>query len=66
MKTSQNWIIEGLIAGVVFLIIILLVEYLSGDYSSEGIWFKVVAYLVAGLGYGLTMKLYRGRNTPKN
>jgi len=49
---KPNWIIEGLIAGVIFLIIILLVDYLSGDYSSEGIWTKSLAYLVAGLGYG--------------
>ena len=66
MKKPQNWIIEGLMAGVVFLIIILLVEYISGDYSSEGIWTKVVVYLVAGLGYGLTMKLYRRKKSSNN
>lgn len=59
MKSKLNWIIEGLIAGVIFLVIIILVDLISGDFSLEGIWKKIFIFLIAGIGYGLTMKYYR-------
>jgi hypothetical protein len=58
MKTRPNWIIEGLIAGVIFLAIKILIELLLGEFSLERLWITVIAFLIAGLGYGLTMKFY--------
>jgi hypothetical protein len=59
MKTKPNWIMEGLIAGIIFLAIKIIIELLLDEFSFERLWVTVLVFLVAGLGYGLTMKYYR-------
>lgn len=59
MKTKPNWIIEGLIAGIIFIAISIVSELMEDPISFEGMWRKIIIFLVAGLGYGLSMKYYR-------
>jgi len=61
MKSNIHWIIEGIIAGILMLLITSIVDILEKDFTFEGIWKKVIIYLIVGLAYGLTMKYFRRR-----
>ena len=61
MNAKQNWLIEGLIAGVIFFVVKSLIELLQGEFPPEKIWISVIVFLIAGLGYGLTMKYTRSK-----
>jgi drug/metabolite transporter (DMT)-like permease len=59
MNTKINWIIEGILAGIIFLIIKSLIDLISQDFTFDGIWRTIIVFLIAGLGYGITMHYIR-------
>ncbi|WP_179320506.1 hypothetical protein [Winogradskyella helgolandensis] len=65
MNTKINWIVEGLIFGVIMLIFSSILDLITNDFTFDRFWVKVLIWLAGGLVYGLLMKLLRDRKASK-
>ncbi|WP_178983949.1 hypothetical protein [Winogradskyella helgolandensis] len=65
MNTKINWIVEGLIFGVIMLIFSSILDLITNDFTFDRFWVKVIIWLAGGLVYGLLMKLLRDRKASK-
>jgi len=61
MKTKIHWIIEGIIAGILMILITSIIALIENEFTFDGILRKVIIYLIVGLGYSLLMKYFRNR-----
>ena len=56
---KNNWILEGIIFGLIMLIFSSILDLITNEFSFEGFWKKILIWLIGGLVFGLIMKLIR-------
>jgi len=56
---KKNWILEGIIFGVIMLIVSSILDLITNKFSFEGFWKRILIWLIGGLVFGLMMKFIR-------
>ncbi|MBF8149633.1 hypothetical protein ITJ86_06965 [Winogradskyella sp. F6397] len=65
MNTKINWVVEGLIFGIIMLVFSSILDLIADDFTFDRFWIKILIWLIGGLVYGLLMKLLRDRKATK-
>ena len=66
MKSKHNWILEGLVFGVIMFLFAMILDYFAEGFTFKGIWIKILIWLIGGLAYGFIMKLIRAKQKRDN
>lgn len=56
---NKNWILEGIVFGVIMLIFSSIIELISDDFILDGFWKKILIWIVGGLVFALIMNYIR-------
>ena len=56
---KKKWILEGIIFGVIMLIVSSILDLITNKFSFEGFWKRILIWLIGGLVFGLMMKFIR-------